>query len=59
MYVTLWSAYIVETQGVDSLYNVRSNVCVRRVIIWGISIHTTHKGKDIIIIIIINTKKGW
>ena len=32
-------------QGVDSSYNVLTNVSVRRGIIWGINVHSINKGE--------------
>ena len=37
----------MKTQGVDFLYNVQTDVSVRRGIIWGINIHIIHKGEVI------------
>ena len=35
---------IIDPWRLDSSYHVRINVSVRRDIIWGISIHSMHKG---------------
>jgi len=45
-------------QGVESLYHVQNNMSIRRNIIWGISVHSIHKGL-LLFYHVCTSKKGW
>ena len=46
------------TEGVDFTYHVWTNMSVRRVIIWGISVHSIHKEEVLFLSLVCTCKKA-